>query len=309
MSDSLSFTGSSQAFPPTPLPSDQKLRILNSAIDGFSEHALQEVICSVCARLSPKSSALTYSLSDPRLIVLCRDNSHITRIERLHANEAICQVVGPILHSSAHQSGFAVVCSECNHSLLQSRIPKSSLANGNWIGDIPSCLMELNFIEKLLVAKYRHNVCVVRVSEGHGRLRCNAVVQARPIQRIVSFLPPTLDELAEVLAIVFTGSKSPDASLFERTPLLVRRSRVRRALEWLILNHDDYADISLSMQNLNMYQENQPPVCVLSRISEQNEPIPPEAQGINFDPNTYNDGWSGTETCEFAVSGLTEDEY
>ncbi|CAG8587014.1 13678_t:CDS:1, partial [Acaulospora colombiana] len=304
-----SLLGSSNTFPPNPVPSDQKLHILNRAIDAISEHSLREIICSICARLSPKSSASTYSLSDPCLSILCRDNSHITRIERHHATEPIRQVVGPILHSSAHQSGIVLACIECNHSLLQSRIPKSSLANGNWIGDIPSCLLDLNFIEKLLVAKHRHNVCVVRVSEGHGRLRCNAVVQARPIQRVVSHLPPTPDELAEVLAIIFTGSKSPDASLFERTPLLIRRSRVRRALEWLILNHDDYADISLSMQNLNMYQENQPPVCVLSRVSERIEPVPPEAQGINFDPNTYADGWRGTESCEFAVSGLTEAEY
>jgi hypothetical protein len=45
-----------------------------------------------------------------------------------------------------------------------------------------------------------------------------------------------------------------------RTPLLVRCKKVRAALEWLILNHCDYHDLTISDKNLDEYPEDEPPV-------------------------------------------------
>ena len=44
--------------------------------------------------------------------------------------------------------------------------------------------------------------------------------------------------------------------------MLVRRNKVARALEWLKLNHADYADIDISYENLAQYPEDEPPVIV-----------------------------------------------
>lgn len=42
----------------------------------------------------------------------------------------------------------------------------------------------------------------------------------------------------------------------------MRRDKVAQALEWLKLNHEDYADLSISYKNLSEYPENVPPVII-----------------------------------------------
>ncbi|KAF8333779.1 hypothetical protein F5887DRAFT_893095 [Amanita rubescens] len=75
-------------------------------------------------------------------------------------------------------------------------------------------------------------------------------------------LPPPKDEIEDVLAIMFTGPCKPTTADFQRTPFLVRRNHVKQALKWLILNHSDYANVSLSESNLESYPEDMPPVSV-----------------------------------------------
>jgi len=64
-------------------------------------------------------------------------------------------------------------------------------------------------------------------------------------------LPPSVDELDEVLAFIYTSPCKPTMSDFERTPLLVRRNRVAIALNWLKDNHIDYLDLEISKHNLD----------------------------------------------------------
>ena len=64
------------------------------------------------------------------------------------------------------------------------------------------------------------------------------------------FLPPSIEDLDEVLAFNFTGPIRLSPKDLERTPLLVRRRRVAAALEWLKLNHADYLNLDISYDNL-----------------------------------------------------------
>jgi hypothetical protein len=85
--------------------------------------------------------------------------------------------------------------------------------------------------------------------------------------------------------------------------LLVRKDKVGKALEWLKLNHDDYADLNISYENLNEYPENGPPVVVDYRVSEGQKD--PEAMAAHND-----NGEDGTRSgpCSFAVQGLTRQD-
>ena len=42
----------------------------------------------------------------------------------------------------------------------------------------------------------------------------------------------------------------------------MRRNKVAAALEWLKLNHIDYADLNISDENLTAYSENKTPIIV-----------------------------------------------
>ena len=83
--------------------------------------------------------------------------------------------------------------------------------------------------------------------------------------------------------------------------MLVRRNKVARALEWLKLNHADYADIDISYENLAQYPEDEPPVIVnYSQSMASNSD--PESTAVN---NTEDNEGTDTGDCPFIVHGLT----
>ena len=100
-------------------------------------------------------------------------------------------------------------------------LPLQSLAFHNWIGEVPWQLHWLSFAEKMLIAKVRHNRCVIRVASGRGKLSANAIMFASPIVQVYNVLPPSRDEISEVLAFVFIGSNRPSDEDYFRTPMLL----------------------------------------------------------------------------------------
>ena len=131
-------------------------------------------------------------------------------------------------------------------------------------------------------------------------MKANIIAFEPPMPKVYSILPPPCDGLDDVLAILFTGPKKPTLEDFARTPFLVRQNAVIRALEWLKLNHADYADIEISNENMKTYEENAPPVSVEYQESTGNKV--PEGTSV-FDQEEED----GTEEgdCAFTVHGLT----
>ena len=93
-------------------------------------------------------------------------------------------------------------------------------------------------------------------------MKANIFAFESPIPKIYNVLLPPRDEMDDVLAILFRGPCKPTPEDLQRTPFLVRRNYVAKALEWLKLNHSNYADIEISSKNLNEYDENSPPVSI-----------------------------------------------
>lgn len=193
----------------------------------------------------------------------------------------------------------ASVCTSCWNVLKQKHVPSGSLANGLWIGDVPPELQALNFVEKLLVARYRHSVCIVKlgVRNEQRRYHGNVIVFAQPVAKLYQTLPPPREDLDECLAVMLTGNvKAADVD-FARTPLLVRRNVVFNALQWLKANHKDYGDLEISQENLAGYNDSEVPVPIMQRN---------EAGDVTtVAPPVYDhDKEMGTTegTCSFAVS-------
>src|SRR3954453_18934078 len=136
------------------------------------------------------------------------------------------------------------------------------------------------------------------------KMRANAISFANPTTKIYDILPPPIEDLDEVLAFIYTGPCQPTQADFARTPLLVRRNKVKEALEWLKLNHCDYYDLEFSQRNLDQYPEDMPPVAVDYHHSLTNKD--PESTAVHD-----NEAEEGTESgaCPFVVHGLTGGEY
>ncbi|KAF5342948.1 hypothetical protein D9758_014967 [Tetrapyrgos nigripes] len=123
--------------------------------------------------------------------------------------------------------------------------------------------------------------------------------------KVYDVLPPPPEDLDEVLAIMFTGPCKPTEKDYERTPMLVRRKEVFRALTWLRLNHPAYQEIKISTDNLNKYPEDIPPVTVaFKQMQSEGNRIP---EGTSTHDNELE---IGTEmgSVPFVVHGITGEQ-
>jgi hypothetical protein len=232
------------------------------------------------------------------LQILSRTGSGITRKERTKDTAPIEELPGPVLDSTCSN-----ICITCEDSLWKRQTPKYALAKGFWLGNIPSQLQNLTFAEQLLIARVRHNKCIVRVSSGMHKMKANAIAFENPTPKIYKALPPSIDELDDVLAFIFTGPCKPTEKELKRTPLLVRRHKVCSALEWLKLNHIDYYDLDISYDNLQEYPENGCPVVVVYRHADSNK----NAESTSAFDQDYEDG-TEDGPCPFVVNGITGEE-
>jgi len=89
--------------------------------------------------------------------------------------------------------------------------------------------------------------------------------------------------------------------------MFVWRNKVADALEWLKLNHTDYASLKISKKNLDTYEEEAISVVMDYRKSniDNGNKIPSAMSKHNIDDD------KGTEdgSCPFTVHGLTGPEY
>ncbi|KAJ6449208.1 hypothetical protein C8R45DRAFT_849867 [Mycena sanguinolenta] len=217
------------AFPPAPASKELQLQILKGMSECFLPSNFEEVGCTVCGLLVSKSMATVKEELMVEWDLLCRPA--VTRKARSSQNECVTEEEGPVLDKSASH-----VCVKCEGSLRRHTIPAHALVNHLWIGEVPWQLRELKFAEQMLIAKVRHNRCVMRVASGRGIMMANAIMFQSPIIQVYKKLPLSKDEVAQVLAFVFMGSAKPTEEDFARTPML--------------LNHPDYYDLDISQDNL-----------------------------------------------------------
>ncbi|KAJ3532259.1 hypothetical protein NMY22_g7818 [Coprinellus aureogranulatus] len=281
-------------FPPAPLSEHEKLHIIESFCDAMQPAAIEEAGCTVCGQLTPKTSLVPFQGITCSLVPLIEPG--IMRLERSSPRERLDFGVGPVLDETCDS-----ICHNCHSSLKRGKRPRKALANGLWLGAVPRQLQGLTYAEQCLIARVRSNRCVVRVAMGQARMMANAVSFACPTMKVYQNLPPTREELDDVLAFIFTGIRPPNEDDLERTPMLVRRNKVGTALEWLKANHADYQDLNIDYATLDGYPESGIPVEVIFRKTEQDTNVVAAATSVH----EGNDEEGASEgACPLKVNGL-----
>ena len=281
-------------FPPVPLDKADSHKIITAACKRFQPELFEDG-CAVCGQLVPLSSLTKLSAMKNYLHIL--EAPGVTRQERYKSADKLCEYPYAIDNSCEH------ICNTCRASIRHSKVPKMALANGLWLGPVPEVLSSLRYIEKMLIARIRHSFCSIRIASGMRKMKAHAIAYQQPIPKIYNVLPPPKADIEEVIAIMFTGPCKPTSADFKRTPFLVRRNNVKSALEWLILNHSDYENVTISSNNLNEYPEDMPPVSIEYKAMTHNKN--PESTSMHD-----MDDEDGTEEgdCAFTVHGLTGQE-
>ena len=289
---------SSLKFPPDP-PFEE---LLCNIIHGFSTELdpihHSEYACAVCGKLTPVSHMVSLASVHNKLYLL-EGEGGITRRERHTDDDPIEEIKGPILLPNAD-----LLCHHCRSSLADNQVPVAALANGLWIGEVPEQLQNLTWAERTMIARVNHNRCVVRVKGSlQSKMIANAVCHTIPIPKVYNALPPSPEELDEVLAYIYIGPTRPVAKDHHRTPLLVRHNKVAAALEWLKLNHIDYADLTISYDNLKKYSEDGPPVVVDYHPGDGGK----DEEAMAASDSQENEGTT-EGPCPFVVHGLVGEQ-
>ncbi|KAJ7196743.1 hypothetical protein GGX14DRAFT_305276, partial [Mycena pura] len=84
----------------------------------------------------------------------------------------------------------------------------------------------------------------------------NICVHPHEISELAKSLPRPMSTLYDEIVVIFVSDdQEATAKIFERTPLLVRRGHILRALQWLKHHNPLYSDIILDYDALNEYSE------------------------------------------------------
>ena len=270
---------SGQLFPPNPPSADKANKIIQSFVHESKFEAIHEKGCAVCGCISIAKNMTP--LENCRVDLSMLVKPHVTKGEHKLDGSVVPNSRGPIL-----APGCDSICAPCFNILSHRRTPRNALANGLWIGEVPPELQGLSWMEQKLIAKINVSRAIVRVKESKlMQMKTNVVCCASPTKHIHKTLPPKLSDFEDVMAIIFLGPNPPTPKKYKRTPLLVRRDKVATALEWLKLNHSDYADLTISYENLSEYPEDAPPVVVDYHMVEHDDINDPESTAVNTSDN------------------------
>jgi len=222
------------------------------------------------------------------LEILSRSRCEITHNERTTDSAPIKELPAPVLDPTCTN-----ICISYKHSLWKGQTFKYAFAKGLWLDTIPSQLQNLTFAEQLLIAYVCYNKCIVRVSFDMHTMKANAIIFENPTSKIYHVLSSSIEELDDVLAVIFTGPCRPTDKDTKWIPLLVWKHKVYSTLEWHKFSYD----------NLKEYPENGCPVVVAYQHAETNK----NAESTSaFDQNYENGIEYGL--CPFIVNGIIGEE-
>lgn len=281
-------------FPPNPMPFEEETEIIRDFCKDLNPTCFEEGGCAVCGQLTLRSNLTPLSTVTCSLDPLIEPG--LVRLERRSSLQPVAYDNGPVLEKS-----LSHVCGSCLVDLDKGKRPLNALANGLWVGAVPPELRHLTFVEQLLVARVRTNRCVVRVSRGQSKMTANAITFSSPMAKVYHHLPPPRHDLEEGLAFLFTGVSPPTDEELKRTPMLVRRNVVKRALDWLKLNHSDYGDLQIDYVALRSYPEEGIPVHVKKVVVEDGSNLVAAATSVH---DTQEEHGVSSGACPFTVCGL-----
>jgi hypothetical protein len=141
-------------FPPEVLSKNLQHKIITDFVIDTSSFNFEESGCAVCGKLTLMKDLQRLSELDLKLEILRQKG--VSQKERISSNDNLADFDGPIIEDNLDN-----ICNSCYQSVLKGKLPQMALANGKWLGKIPTQLQDLSYAEQLIIARIRHNRCLV----------------------------------------------------------------------------------------------------------------------------------------------------
>ncbi|KAA1471058.1 hypothetical protein DENSPDRAFT_775768, partial [Dentipellis sp. KUC8613] len=151
------------------------------------------------------------------------------------------------------------LCGECECALRNNRVPKHSLANDLYRGQLPEGLRDITWVEEMVCCIYRTNAYVTRLYQTSDDqdplvLHGNTCAHHTNIVSTARVLPRTPADVNGLMSVVFVGpGKLKTSSL--RNMFYVRKEKIWNLLTWLKQHNPMYKDIVLDRDVLDLFPE------------------------------------------------------
>ncbi|KAJ7054739.1 hypothetical protein C8F01DRAFT_995220, partial [Mycena amicta] len=168
------------------------------------------------------------------------------------------------------ESGTLWLCQPCARSLMASEIPKFSLRNDLYRGQLPTEFSDLTWPEEMACCLYRTTAHVVRLFSRKGKdgkedessprvFHGNVCAHEMNVVETAHALPRTPGDLNGAISVVFIGPQKFKKECL-RNMFSIRKDKVWRFLNWLKYEalNPLYADIELSKSHLDQYADGEP---------------------------------------------------
>ncbi len=255
-----------------------KERLLSDFLQETGSDALRTATCAVCAVRHPYRDVRVTNPLDCDLTCLRvrneADGTPGTMWEDTSVLLPYCS--GPLAGLQLDPRGVEVrddgavnvsVCLTCHKDVKKGKIPKFSLANGLFLGNVPKELQDLTIIEESMIALCRSKCYVIQLKDdslelesGHVQrgMKGHVIVYPQRPSHIATSLPPDIEEITSPICVLFVGSEKPSDDWLRNhaKPLAVNGGRVRRALQWLKDNNPLYSSIEFNEDVLRELDRN-----------------------------------------------------
>ena len=177
-----------------------------------SNEKLQLEVCVVCAReMAHDEGRQSQLLYDPFVQEILRTRDGSVRDGMWRGALVVKECIGRL------QKGEDVwVCSECSDALAKKKLPRLSLANDLWIGDVPCELKALTIPEQLMIARHYPHCYVFKLYPRDGGHLGNEQMQ-RGMKGNISLYDVNTKEVVRMLE----GQKMPNPAASLASVLVV----------------------------------------------------------------------------------------
>ncbi|KAL0057234.1 hypothetical protein AAF712_016134, partial [Marasmius tenuissimus] len=173
---------------------------------------------------------------------------------------------------SANQSAAAImICKDCIGALNREKVPKYSLANDLYCGELPEEFRDMTHFEEMVCSIYRMSAQVFRLYKSNNEknpqyMAGNTCAHDMNIISTADVLPRTPSDIQDMLVVVLVGAQKLDRETLKNMDTFrIRKTKVWRFLSWLSQNNPLYRNVKISTHHLLLY----PDEGVLPGLSER----------------------------------------
>ncbi|KAH7919432.1 hypothetical protein BV22DRAFT_1023028, partial [Leucogyrophana mollusca] len=323
-----------------------KMSILNEWEKMMSTDRQKRLPCSVCGEGCTSENLVKRACCNVPLSLLVNRDLPVGVFPKGYNAEAYeYAIVHPGGLTNTSHAESMMLCRRCEVSLCEHReMPKYALANWLYYGydclptDVRNGFAHSSPFERILIARARASKICFRFtktasspgsdescmgssgdssSASRKYSRGNIVVMPQDAANLQTVLPPSRSELLDTVCAVFVGGEVPSrTTIMKLTPILVRKSRVRMLVEFLLKNNSDYKTdssfIGLSDRNVDALLESESadegvPACLEIRHLSKSEGIESASTGYTG-RDLYEDPFGNSDVVMENV-GYTMGEY